>query len=111
MHEIEPLGLHLFGYSQIDGTGIIDKDIDPAKGFHCPADNVFDTLLKTDITLYRKHFPTPRSRNFFGCRKNGAVQFGFGFDCFSRYRYIGAFAGKPQGNGLADTPAATRYKD
>ncbi len=106
VHEIEALQGGFPGPAQIDGTGVVDQNVDAAEMGCGLVRGSLNGIGVPDIDRQRQGLPTGPF-NLFGGGVDGARQSWMGLPGFGRDHDIGTVAGCPQGDGLADSPAAS----
>ena len=106
MHEIVALHRCRVGCGQEDGTGVVDQNIDAAKGLYSFVDCGLDVCVVTDIDFDRQRLAA--SLLNFLCRGvDGAWQARVRFGGLGCDNDVGAIGGCTQRYGFADTAAAT----
>ncbi len=106
MHQIKPFQRSSQGAGEANRTGIIDQDVNAAKGLHRLRHGGLDLILEPDVHRARQRFPTRRFHLRRG-RMDGAGQLRMRLSRLGRNDNIGAVPRRAEPDRFANPPAGT----
>jgi hypothetical protein len=100
-HQVKSLHRRRFGRRQVDRAGVIDEDVDAAKGLGRPSGRSNHLFFLADVAPDRERL-APRGLDFSRRTVNRAGQLGVRFNGFGRDRDVGAIRGRTPDDGEPD---------
>ena len=109
VHKIEPFHGGLQRPAQADGAGIVDQDVNAPESDRSLVHSGLHGVCVPNVDRQRQRLTAGLLDLLGGC-KDGTRQLGMRLPGFGHDHDMGAVTGRPQGDGLANSPAAAGYE-